>query len=67
MGKIFTSFVDVKKTEFSKIDNHPYIEIKTIRDIPKDAEIYLNYGPGFSKMFLQNEKLRAFYQKSLNK
>ncbi len=53
--------------EFSKIDNHPYIEIKTIRDIPKDAEIYLNYGPGFSKMFLKNEKLRAFYQKSLNK
>ena len=53
--------------EFSKIDVHPYIEIKALRDIPKDAEIYLNYGPGFSKMFLKNERLRNFYLKSINK
>jgi SET domain-containing protein len=53
--------------EFSKIETHPYIEIKAIKDIDKDSEIYLNYGPGFSKLFLQNEKLRNFYLKRTNK
>ena len=53
--------------EFSKIEIHPYIEIKTIKDIAKDSEIYLNYGPGFSRMFLRNEKLRNFYLKGINK
>jgi uncharacterized protein len=51
--------------EFSKIDIHPYIEIKTTKEISKDSEIYLNYGPGFSKMFLQNQKLKDYYFKHI--
>jgi hypothetical protein len=49
--------------EFSKIDIHPFIEIRATKDIPKDSEIYLNYGPGFSKLFLQNPNLKKFYLK----
>lgn len=49
--------------EFSKIDIHPFIEIRATKDILKDAEIYLNYGPGFSKLFLQNSNLKKFYLK----
>ena len=51
--------------EFSKMDKHPYIEILAIKDIAKDSEIYLNYGPGFSKLFLQNSKLKNYYLKQI--
>jgi hypothetical protein len=51
--------------EFSRIDKHPFIEILAIKDIPGDSEIYLNYGPGFSKLFLQNSKLKTYYLKQI--
>ena len=46
---------------FSEIEEFPYIEIVAKRDIDANSEIFLNYGPGFSNLFLKNQKLRNFY------
>lgn len=51
--------------EFKQIPNFPYIEIISIKDIPAHNEIFLNYGPGFSKKFLQNASLKNYYLKTL--
>ena len=53
--------------EFKQIPDPPYIEIVAIKDIPKGDEVYLNYGPGFSQMFLKNTKLRNYYLKDFSK
>lgn len=47
--------------EFSRMDAYPYIEILAIKDIDANSELFLNYGPGFSKKFLNNPKLKKFY------
>lgn len=49
--------------EFSEIPDPPYIEIVTIKEVKKGDEFYLYYGPGFSKSYLNNPKLKEFYLK----
>jgi hypothetical protein len=49
--------------EFGEIPQPPFIEILATRLIEPGDEIYLYYGPGFSQMFLKNQKLKEFYLK----
>lgn len=48
---------------FSEISEPPYIEIVAIKNIEKGDEFFLYYGPGFSRSYLNNPKLREFYLK----
>ena len=49
--------------EFNQIDRHPYIEIRAIRDIESGDEVFLNYGKGFTNMFMRmNKDLKNFYK-----
>ncbi|MCB1176271.1 MAG: hypothetical protein KDK36_01715 [Leptospiraceae bacterium] len=51
--------------EFNEINKKPFIEVRAIKGIAKGDEFYLYYGSGFSQMFLQNPKLKAYYLKEL--
>lgn len=52
--------------EFREIDHHPFIQVVAVRDIEAGDEIYLTYGTYFTKLFLQNKKLKEYYLKDFD-
>ena len=48
---------------FKWLKKPPYVEIQAIRDIPEGAEVYLNYGAYFTKLFMKNLKAKEYFLK----
>lgn len=59
--------VEFQNVKFQKICEFPYVQVITTKDIKKDEEIYVDYGPNYIYDFMEIPEVKDFFARESKK